>query len=122
MPSVRGDLLLKLGRLEEARVEFERAASLTQNAREREMLLDRARACAKQASLRSSPGRAIAKRIAISGTKRRKPPPAVGDENQQQARDQRQQRRRPGLFCSVITVAPIMMITRQAAASGVRPV
>ncbi|HEX6622192.1 MAG TPA: hypothetical protein VF064_00665, partial [Pyrinomonadaceae bacterium] len=46
LPSVRGDLLAKLGRLEEARTEFERAASLTRNARERELLLRRARACA----------------------------------------------------------------------------
>ncbi|HWC20024.1 MAG TPA: RNA polymerase sigma factor [Terriglobales bacterium] len=45
LPSVRGDLLKKLGRLQEARVEFERAASLTQNARERELLLARSRAC-----------------------------------------------------------------------------
>jgi predicted RNA polymerase sigma factor len=44
LPSVRGDLLRKLGRTEEARMEFERAASLTRNEREREMLLDRARA------------------------------------------------------------------------------
>jgi predicted RNA polymerase sigma factor len=46
MPSVRGDLLKKLNRLDEARVEFERAASLTRNARERELLLERARSCA----------------------------------------------------------------------------
>jgi len=46
LPSVRGDLLMKLGRLDEARVEFERAASLTRNARERELLLARAAACA----------------------------------------------------------------------------
>lgn len=46
LPSVRGDLLKKLGRLEEARVEFERAASLTRNERERKLLLDRAAACA----------------------------------------------------------------------------
>ena len=45
LPSVRGDLLAKLGRREEARVEFERAAALTQNARERELLLGRAAAC-----------------------------------------------------------------------------
>jgi RNA polymerase sigma factor (sigma-70 family) len=45
LPSVRGDLLVKLGRGEEARGEFERAASLTRNARERELLLTRARAC-----------------------------------------------------------------------------
>jgi RNA polymerase sigma factor (sigma-70 family) len=44
LPSVRGDLLVKLGRLEEARVEFERAAALTRNARERELLLSRAAA------------------------------------------------------------------------------
>jgi predicted RNA polymerase sigma factor len=43
LPSVRGDLLVKLGRLDEARGEFERAASLTRNARERELLLERAR-------------------------------------------------------------------------------
>jgi RNA polymerase sigma-70 factor, ECF subfamily len=45
LPSVRGDFLKKLGRLDEARVEFERAASLTRNARERHLLLVRARAC-----------------------------------------------------------------------------
>jgi RNA polymerase sigma-70 factor (ECF subfamily) len=45
LPSVRGDLLKKLGRLEEARAEFERAASLTRNARERLLLLARAAAC-----------------------------------------------------------------------------
>ena len=44
LPSVRGDLLAKLGRHDEARPEFERAASLTRNARERELLLERARA------------------------------------------------------------------------------
>jgi RNA polymerase sigma factor (sigma-70 family) len=42
LPSVRGDLLAKLGRHDEARVEFKRAASLTRNARERDLLLDRA--------------------------------------------------------------------------------
>jgi predicted RNA polymerase sigma factor len=42
LPSVRGDLLRKLGRMSEARIEFERAASLTQNARERALLLERA--------------------------------------------------------------------------------
>jgi predicted RNA polymerase sigma factor len=45
LPSVRGDLLKKLGRFDEARAEFERAASITQNARERSLLLERARAC-----------------------------------------------------------------------------
>jgi RNA polymerase sigma factor (sigma-70 family) len=44
LSSVRGDLLEKLGRVDEARAEFERAASLTQNARERRLLLDRAAA------------------------------------------------------------------------------
>jgi RNA polymerase sigma factor (sigma-70 family) len=47
LPSVRGDLLVKLGRFEEAREEFERAASLTRNARERHLLLERAAACAR---------------------------------------------------------------------------
>jgi predicted RNA polymerase sigma factor len=47
LPSVRGELLRKLGRLDEARAEFERAASLTQNERERKLLLDRASACAR---------------------------------------------------------------------------
>jgi RNA polymerase sigma factor (sigma-70 family) len=46
LPSVRGDLLVKLGRHAEARADFERAASLAQNARERELLLARAAACA----------------------------------------------------------------------------
>jgi RNA polymerase sigma-70 factor (ECF subfamily) len=46
LPSVRADFLGKLGRLEDARREFERAASLTRNARERELLLARAAACA----------------------------------------------------------------------------
>ena len=45
LPSVRGDLLKKLGRLNEARTEFERAATLTRNARERDLLMERARAC-----------------------------------------------------------------------------
>ncbi|MEJ0074890.1 MAG: RNA polymerase sigma factor [Alphaproteobacteria bacterium] len=44
LPSVRGDFLKKLGRTAEARAEFERAAALTQNARERKLLLDRAAA------------------------------------------------------------------------------
>jgi RNA polymerase sigma-70 factor (ECF subfamily) len=45
LPAVRGNLLDKLGRRDEARAEFERAASLTRNARERELLLGRAAAC-----------------------------------------------------------------------------
>jgi RNA polymerase sigma factor (sigma-70 family) len=50
LPSVRGDLLAKLDRFDEARVEFERAASLTRNARERKLLLERAAACAPAAN------------------------------------------------------------------------
>ena len=46
LPSVRGDLLHKLGRLDDARAEFERAASLTRNERERALLESRAKACA----------------------------------------------------------------------------
>ena len=46
LPSVRGDLLAKLGRIEEARAEFERAAGLTQNEREKALLLERAAAVA----------------------------------------------------------------------------
>ena len=45
LPSVRGDFLFKLGRLDEARTEFERAAALTRNSRERKLLQDRATAC-----------------------------------------------------------------------------
>jgi predicted RNA polymerase sigma factor len=47
LPSVRGDLLVRLGRPNEARAEFERAASLTRNSRERDLLLGRAAACAQ---------------------------------------------------------------------------
>jgi RNA polymerase sigma factor (sigma-70 family) len=49
LPSVRGDLLTKLGRFDEARAEFERAAALTRNGRERALLLDRAAECAASA-------------------------------------------------------------------------
>jgi RNA polymerase sigma-70 factor, ECF subfamily len=55
LPSVRGDLLARLGRCDEARAELERAASLTKNARERELLLARAAACALTAAPRPSP-------------------------------------------------------------------
>ncbi len=48
LPAARGDLLVRLGRHEEARPEFERAASLTRNARERMLLLERASACARE--------------------------------------------------------------------------
>jgi len=47
LPSIRGDLLVKIGRVDEARKEFERAAALTRNARERTLLLDRAVACTR---------------------------------------------------------------------------
>src|SRR5262249_17896754 len=50
LPSVRGDLLFKLGRLDEAGGEFARAASITRNARERNLLLARAAACATGAT------------------------------------------------------------------------
>ncbi len=49
LPSVRGDFLAKLGRFDEARAEFERAASLTRNAPERTLLLERAAACTRGA-------------------------------------------------------------------------
>jgi predicted RNA polymerase sigma factor len=45
LPGARADLLFKLGRLDEARAEFERAAAMTRNARERAVLLERAAAC-----------------------------------------------------------------------------
>ena len=54
LPSVRGDLLAKLGRWAEARAEFERAASMTQNGRERELLLARAAECAGRGASRGS--------------------------------------------------------------------
>jgi RNA polymerase sigma-70 factor (ECF subfamily) len=50
LPGVRGDLLAKLGRFEEASAELERAASLTRNARQRELLLQQAADCARQAA------------------------------------------------------------------------
>jgi RNA polymerase sigma-70 factor (ECF subfamily) len=49
LPSVRGDLLAKLGRFDEARAELERAAALTRNGRERALLLERAAACTREA-------------------------------------------------------------------------
>src|SRR5689334_5992657 len=55
LPTVRGDLLAKLGRFEEARVEFERAAKLTRNSREREFLLGRAQSCAREMAAASKP-------------------------------------------------------------------
>ncbi|HVG45312.1 MAG TPA: hypothetical protein VM890_11295, partial [Longimicrobium sp.] len=56
LPSVRGDFLSKLGRYDEARAELERAASLTQNARERALLLDRAAEASTRANVPPSPG------------------------------------------------------------------
>jgi RNA polymerase sigma factor (sigma-70 family) len=50
LPSVRGDLLAKLGRFDQARAEFERAASLTRNERERTLLLERAEACTRESA------------------------------------------------------------------------
>ena len=57
LPSVRGDLLSKLGRFDEARAEFERAASLTRNTRERDLLLARAAASERGAPERISRNR-----------------------------------------------------------------
>ena len=64
LPSVRGDLLAKLGRLDEARTELELAASLTRNVREREMLMEKMRKCKEGSGIRcgvsrgcSCPGR-----------------------------------------------------------------
>ena len=54
LPSVRGDLLAKLGRFDEAGAEFRRAAALTRNERERTLLLERAAAC-RQVISRSAP-------------------------------------------------------------------
>jgi RNA polymerase sigma factor (sigma-70 family) len=57
LPNVRGDLLVRLGRLEEAQAEFERAASLTHNERQRQVLLHRAIACtSKKTAVGESPG------------------------------------------------------------------
>ena len=53
LPSVRGDLLSKLGRFDEAHAEFTRAAGLTRNARERDLLLERAATCARRAEERA---------------------------------------------------------------------
>nr|MDQ6922459.1 hypothetical protein [Candidatus Dormibacteraeota bacterium] len=50
LPSVRGDLLAKLGRLDEAREEFERAASMTRNGRQRTLALERAAACRREST------------------------------------------------------------------------
>ncbi|NOU73697.1 sigma-70 family RNA polymerase sigma factor [Paenibacillus sp. LMG 31458] len=50
LPSIRGDLLVRLGRYEEARTEFERAVSMTQNTREQELLMNRAAECESEAS------------------------------------------------------------------------
>ncbi|SDP14407.1 RNA polymerase sigma factor, sigma-70 family [Paenibacillus sp. yr247] len=55
LPSVRGDFLIKLGRLEEAQLEFISAAALAGNTRERELLLKRAAKCAKSKILKSKP-------------------------------------------------------------------
>ncbi|WP_145022221.1 RNA polymerase sigma factor [Paenibacillus sp. Y412MC10] len=50
LPSVRGDLLAKLGRMDEARSEFERAAAMTRNSREQQLLLKRAAECGGSAN------------------------------------------------------------------------
>ena len=55
LPTVRGHLLFKLGRLDEARAEFERAAALTRNERERALLRERTRTCGNSPTV-SGPG------------------------------------------------------------------
>jgi predicted RNA polymerase sigma factor len=60
LPAVRGDFLAKLGRLDMARAEFERAASLTRNAREQALPLERARACAGGAEPRGGSAAGLA--------------------------------------------------------------
>jgi predicted RNA polymerase sigma factor len=57
LPSVRADLLKKLSRVAEARVEFERAASLTRNTRERDLLLERAAQCTSESAESPKPAR-----------------------------------------------------------------
>jgi predicted RNA polymerase sigma factor len=52
LPAVHGDFLERLSRFEEARLAFERAATLTRNARERELLLERGRICASRSTER----------------------------------------------------------------------
>jgi predicted RNA polymerase sigma factor len=54
LPSVRGDLLFKLGRFDEARAEFERAATLTRNVREQRLLTERAAACVREPAPQST--------------------------------------------------------------------
>jgi len=54
LPSARGDLLAKLGRFDEARADFERAAALARNSRDRELLLERANACVQGAAIPTS--------------------------------------------------------------------
>jgi RNA polymerase sigma factor (sigma-70 family) len=61
LPAVRGDLLDKLGRHDEARTEFERAAELTRNARERDLLLQRATACARAGASGASQGQTFSR-------------------------------------------------------------
>jgi predicted RNA polymerase sigma factor len=56
LPSVRGDLLVKLGRFAEARVEFKRAAALTRNTRERKLLLERAAGCVRDSAQSAEEG------------------------------------------------------------------
>jgi len=55
LPNVRGDLLYRLGRFPEAKAEFDRAAALAHNARQRQMLLDRAAACVAVAAATAPP-------------------------------------------------------------------
>jgi len=73
LPSVRGDFLFKLGRFHEAQTEFERAASLTRNARERNLLLEPARRCAPSHGDESSAARAFFKTFSAVASNRASP-------------------------------------------------
>ena len=74
LPSVRGDLLAKLGRWAESRAEFERAAGMTQNSRERELLLARAAECAASARVPSGLASRMPIRWSAAGPRSRTPP------------------------------------------------
>jgi predicted RNA polymerase sigma factor len=67
LPSVRGDLLAKLGRRDEAQQELERAASLTRNQRERTLLLERAAACAQALAAASLSWPVVPRRRLLGG-------------------------------------------------------
>ncbi len=96
LPAVRGDLLARLGRLDEARAEFERAAALTANQRERALFQARAAACAASARL----GELTCElppvlRVACRGVEPcRSPRPGPADQRRRQPRPRRARPRR----------------------------